>query len=80
MLEHFKKHYVIATFRKIKIPKTCHLKVFISAYPLYFLFLFELFFVLCSEVEHNGCQLFHGIPSGGNSGFKVNCQYIFERM
>ncbi|CAK8573186.1 unnamed protein product [Lathyrus sativus] len=24
-----------------------------------------------SEVEHNGCQLFHGIPSGRNSGFKV---------
>lgn len=24
-----------------------------------------------SEVEHNGCQLFQGIPSGRNSGFKV---------
>ncbi|KAL1295260.1 hypothetical protein AAHE18_19G199100 [Arachis hypogaea] len=24
-----------------------------------------------SEVEHGGCQLFHGIPSGRNSGFKV---------
>ncbi|KAL5069529.1 hypothetical protein RYX36_020416 [Vicia faba] len=24
-----------------------------------------------SDVEHNGCQLFHGIPSGRNSGFKV---------
>ncbi|XP_061347034.1 aminodeoxychorismate synthase, chloroplastic [Gastrolobium bilobum] len=24
-----------------------------------------------SEVEHNGCQLFHDIPSGRNSGFKV---------
>jgi para-aminobenzoate synthetase len=24
-----------------------------------------------SEVEHNGSQLFHGIPSGRNSGFKV---------
>lgn len=23
-----------------------------------------------SEVEHNGCQLFQGIPSGKNSGFK----------
>ncbi|XP_075502801.1 aminodeoxychorismate synthase, chloroplastic-like isoform X3 [Primulina tabacum] len=24
-----------------------------------------------SDIEHNGCQLFHGIPSGRNSGFKV---------
>nr|XP_025687613.1 aminodeoxychorismate synthase, chloroplastic isoform X1 [Arachis hypogaea] len=24
-----------------------------------------------SEVEHSGCELFHGIPSGRNSGFKV---------
>ncbi|KAI4346345.1 hypothetical protein L6164_007248 [Bauhinia variegata] len=24
-----------------------------------------------SEVEHNGCQLFHDIPAGGQSGFKV---------
>ncbi|XP_028782215.1 LOW QUALITY PROTEIN: aminodeoxychorismate synthase, chloroplastic-like, partial [Neltuma alba] len=25
----------------------------------------------CSELEHNGCELFHEIPSGRNSGFKV---------
>lgn len=24
-----------------------------------------------SDIEHNGCQLFHEIPSGRNSGFKV---------
>ncbi|KAJ0544836.1 putative aminodeoxychorismate synthase [Helianthus annuus] len=24
-----------------------------------------------SEIQHNGCSLFHGIPSGTNSGFKV---------
>lgn len=24
-----------------------------------------------SEIQHNGCALFHGIPSGRNSGFKV---------
>ncbi|XP_034703817.1 aminodeoxychorismate synthase, chloroplastic-like isoform X6 [Vitis riparia] len=24
-----------------------------------------------SEIEHNGCRLFHNIPSGKNSGFKV---------
>ncbi|KAJ4720812.1 Aminodeoxychorismate synthase, chloroplastic [Melia azedarach] len=24
-----------------------------------------------SEIEHNGCRLFHGIPSGRNSGFEV---------
>ncbi|KAG8390640.1 hypothetical protein BUALT_Bualt01G0104700 [Buddleja alternifolia] len=24
-----------------------------------------------SDIEHNGCGLFHGIPSGENSGFKV---------
>ncbi|KAM7504443.1 hypothetical protein LguiB_003347 [Lonicera macranthoides] len=24
-----------------------------------------------SEIQHNGCQLFHDIPSGKNSGFKV---------
>ncbi|XP_010273552.1 PREDICTED: aminodeoxychorismate synthase, chloroplastic isoform X2 [Nelumbo nucifera] len=24
-----------------------------------------------SEIEHTGCNLFHGIPSGRNSGFKV---------
>ncbi|XP_031271661.1 aminodeoxychorismate synthase, chloroplastic isoform X1 [Pistacia vera] len=24
-----------------------------------------------SEIEHNGCKLFHDIPSGQNSGFKV---------
>ncbi|KZV24277.1 aminodeoxychorismate synthase-like [Dorcoceras hygrometricum] len=24
-----------------------------------------------SDIEHSGCQLFHGIPSGRNSGFKV---------
>ncbi|TXG49552.1 hypothetical protein EZV62_025427 [Acer yangbiense] len=24
-----------------------------------------------SEIEHTGCSLFHGIPSGKNSGFKV---------
>ncbi|XP_073144357.1 aminodeoxychorismate synthase, chloroplastic isoform X3 [Henckelia pumila] len=24
-----------------------------------------------SDIDHNGCQLFHGIPSGRNSGFKV---------
>ncbi|KAK1438517.1 hypothetical protein QVD17_04326 [Tagetes erecta] len=24
-----------------------------------------------SEIQHNGCSLFHGIPSGRNSGFKV---------
>uniref|UniRef100_A0A5B7BJG5 aminodeoxychorismate synthase n=1 Tax=Davidia involucrata TaxID=16924 RepID=A0A5B7BJG5_DAVIN len=24
-----------------------------------------------SEIEHNGCRLFHDIPSGRNSGFKV---------
>ncbi|KAJ4846670.1 hypothetical protein Tsubulata_019714 [Turnera subulata] len=24
-----------------------------------------------SEIEHNGCGLFHNIPSGNNSGFKV---------
>ncbi|XP_058113604.1 aminodeoxychorismate synthase, chloroplastic isoform X2 [Magnolia sinica] len=24
-----------------------------------------------SEIEHNGCNLFHGIPSGSKSGFKV---------
>ncbi|XP_047334370.1 aminodeoxychorismate synthase, chloroplastic [Impatiens glandulifera] len=24
-----------------------------------------------SEIDHNGCRLFHNIPSGNNSGFKV---------
>ncbi|XP_003555434.2 aminodeoxychorismate synthase, chloroplastic [Glycine max] len=28
-----------------------------------------------SEVEHNGCQLFHDIPSGKNYGFKVLVRY-----
>ena len=32
---------------------------------------FNYLFVLYSEVEHNGCQLFRDIPSGKNYGFKV---------
>lgn len=26
----------------------------------------------CSEIEHDGCRLFHNIPSGTESGFKVS--------
>ncbi|KAJ0045560.1 hypothetical protein Pint_06064 [Pistacia integerrima] len=31
-----------------------------------------------SEIEHNGCKLFHDIPSGQNSGFKVKLSSSFE--
>ncbi|KAL0382653.1 UNVERIFIED_CONTAM: Aminodeoxychorismate synthase, chloroplastic, partial [Sesamum calycinum] len=27
-----------------------------------------------SDIEHNGCGMFHGIPSGRNSGFKLGIQ------
>lgn len=32
----------------------------------------NLFVVLDSEIVHNGDRLFHDIPSGQNSGFKVS--------
>lgn len=38
--------------------------------------LFPLSPTLFSEIEHNGCSLFNGIPSGRNSGSKVSFLYM----
>ena len=37
-----------------------------------YLLILQHFLDFHSEIEHNGCRLFHNIPSGKNSGFKVS--------
>lgn len=39
----------------------------------------NLFLVQYSEIQHNGARLFHDIPSGRNSGFKVSLSsYVWK--